>query len=76
MRLDRPPHSVPSGQANHYNPVAIVVPCHRVLASGRRLGGYGGGLAVKALLLRLEGADFREGSTVLTARILCAVILS
>ncbi len=57
-----------AGQANHYNPVAIVVPCHRVLASGRRLGGYGGGLAVKALLLRLEGADFREGSTVLTAR--------
>jgi len=50
------------GQANHYNPIAIVVPCHRVLASGQRLGGYGGGLPVKALLLRLEGAEFREGS--------------
>ena len=47
------------GQANHHNPIAIVVPCHRVLASGQRLGGYGGGLPVKALLLRLEGADFR-----------------
>jgi len=48
------------GQANHYNPIAIIVPCHRVLASGKRLGGYGGGLSVKALLLRLEGADFRD----------------
>jgi methylated-DNA-[protein]-cysteine S-methyltransferase len=48
------------GQANHYNPVAIIVPCHRVLATGRRLGGYGGGLPVKALLLRLEGAEFRD----------------
>ncbi len=48
------------GQANHYNPIAIIVPCHRVLAGGKRLGGYGGGLLVKALLLRLEGAEFRE----------------
>jgi len=48
------------GQANHYNPIAIIVPCHRVLAAGRYLGGYGGGLPVKAYLLRLEGAQFRE----------------
>jgi O-6-methylguanine DNA methyltransferase len=48
------------GQANHYNPIAIIVPCHRVLAAGCYLGGYGGGLPVKAYLLRLEGAAFRE----------------
>ena len=48
------------GQANHYNPIAIIVPCHRVLASDRKLGGYGGGLNVKALLLKLEGASFQE----------------
>lgn len=48
------------GQANHYNPIAIIVPCHRVLAAGCYLGGYGGGLPVKAFLLRLEGAPFRE----------------
>ncbi len=48
------------GQANHYNPIAIIVPCHRVLASNRMLGGYGGGLNIKALLLKLEGASFRE----------------
>jgi methylated-DNA-[protein]-cysteine S-methyltransferase len=50
------------GQANHYNPIAIIVPCHRVLASGCYLGGYGGGLPVKAWLLRLEGAAFREST--------------
>ena len=48
------------GQANHFNPIAIIVPCHRVLQTGKRLGGYGGGLPVKALLLRLEGAEFRD----------------
>ena len=51
------------GQANHYNPVAIVVPCHRVLAHGTALGGYGGGLAIKAFLLRLEGAAFQHPAT-------------
>ena len=50
------------GQANHYNPIAIIVPCHRVLAAGCFLGGYGGGLPVKAYLLRLEGAAFRESA--------------
>jgi O-6-methylguanine DNA methyltransferase len=48
------------GQANHYNPIAIIVPCHRVVTSDNCLGGYGGGLPIKALLLRLEGASFRE----------------
>ena len=48
------------GQSNHHNPVAIIVPCHRVLASGKALGGYGGGLPTKAFLLRLEGAEFRD----------------
>ena len=44
------------GMANHDNPVAIVVPCHRVLASDGSLGGYGGGLEIKRALLELEGA--------------------
>src|SRR5712692_6602428 len=44
------------GQANHQNPVAIVVPCHRVITSAGTLGGYGGGLPMKEKLLRLEGA--------------------
>ncbi len=47
------------GQANHDNPVAIVVPCHRVLGANKTLTGYGGGLNTKERLLRLEGATFR-----------------
>jgi methylated-DNA-[protein]-cysteine S-methyltransferase len=54
------------GQANHHNPVAIVVPCHRVLAGGKALGGYGGGLPTKAFLLRLEGAEFQDETRQLT----------
>ena len=45
------------GLANHDNPLAIVVPCHRVLASDGSLCGYGGGLDVKRRLLELEGAS-------------------
>lgn len=48
------------GMANHDNPVAIVVPCHRVIASDGTLGGYGGGLKVKRWLLELEGVKFEE----------------
>jgi methylated-DNA-[protein]-cysteine S-methyltransferase len=44
------------GMANNRNPVAIVVPCHRVIASDGSLCGYGGGLDVKRKLLELEGA--------------------
>lgn len=47
------------GQANHHNPVAIIVPCHRVIGSNGSLTGYGGGLAAKQFLLKLEGARFR-----------------
>jgi len=55
-RVGRPRAFRAVGQANHRNPVAIVVPCHRVLASDGTLGGYGGGLHMKRFLLELEGA--------------------
>jgi len=48
------------GMANHDNPIPIIVPCHRVITSDHKLGGYGGGLDVKEKLLRLEGAVWRE----------------
>ena len=44
------------GMANNRNPVAIVVPCHRVIASDGKLRGYGGGLEIKRNLLELERA--------------------
>ena len=43
------------GNALHNNPVPIYVPCHRVIASDGRIGGYGGGVACKLQLLRSEG---------------------
>jgi len=42
------------GAANGRNPIAIVVPCHRVIGGDGRLTGYGGGLDVKQYLLELE----------------------
>jgi methylated-DNA-[protein]-cysteine S-methyltransferase len=44
-----------AGAACATNPVAIVLPCHRVLRTDGGLGGYGGGLELKEALLRLEG---------------------
>jgi methylated-DNA-[protein]-cysteine S-methyltransferase len=44
------------GQANHRNPAAIIVPCHRVIGADGTLTGYGGGLPIKEMLLRFEGA--------------------
>jgi methylated-DNA-[protein]-cysteine S-methyltransferase len=49
------------GQANHVNPVPIIVPCHRVVEAGHHLGGYGSGIERKKLLLELEGVRFHEG---------------
>ena len=45
------------GQAVGANPIPIVIPCHRVVGSGGRLTGFGGGLPAKIALLRLEGVD-------------------
>ena len=54
-RQIRHPHAFRAvGMANHWNPVAIIVPCHRVVATGGALGGYGGGLRMKKFLLQLE----------------------
>lgn len=42
------------GMANNHNPIAIVIPCHRVLGSDGSLTGYAGGLEIKRFLLNLE----------------------
>jgi methylated-DNA-[protein]-cysteine S-methyltransferase len=51
-----PSGSRAAGNALGANPLPIVVPCHRVLRTGGAIGGYGGGLDKKRLLLELEGA--------------------
>jgi methylated-DNA-[protein]-cysteine S-methyltransferase len=44
------------GKANGQNPIAIIIPCHRVIGANGSLVGYAGGLAIKEKLLHLEGA--------------------
>ncbi|MEO8618823.1 MAG: methylated-DNA--[protein]-cysteine S-methyltransferase [Sphingomicrobium sp.] len=48
------------GTANGSNPVAVLVPCHRVIRSDGSLGGYAGGLDRKRQLLAAEGASWKE----------------
>lgn len=50
------------GMSNNRNPVAIVVPCHRVIASSGSLCGYGGGLDLKRQLLDLEQANLHTSN--------------
>lgn len=46
------------GSANGANPIALIVPCHRVIGANGKLTGYAGGLSLKAKLLMHEGAQF------------------
>lgn len=55
-RIGRPNAMRAVGAANGANPIALFVPCHRVIAADGSLGGYGGGLPRKRALLELEGA--------------------
>jgi O-6-methylguanine DNA methyltransferase len=62
-RAVRKPDAVRAvGTANGANPVPLVVPCHRVIQSGGKLGGYGGGLDLKRRLLAMEQSAPHQGS--------------
>lgn len=56
VRVGAPGASRAVGRANGLNPIAIAVPCHRVVASDGSLSGYAGGVARKRWLLEHEGA--------------------
>jgi len=55
-QIDKPKAVRAVGQALGRNPLPIIVPCHRVLASNGNLGGFAGGLEMKRFLLNLEKA--------------------
>ena len=59
--IGRPRAMRPVGAANGRNPVAIIVPCHRIIGSNGSLVGYGSGLWRKEWLLRHEGILFARG---------------
>ena len=52
--LGRPKAYRAVGNANAANPLSLVIPCHRVVAAGGKLGGYGGGTSMKKRLLMME----------------------
>jgi methylated-DNA-[protein]-cysteine S-methyltransferase len=58
-RVGNPAASRAVGLANGRNPIAIVIPCHRVIGSNGTLTGYGGGLPNKQKLLALERGQIR-----------------
>jgi methylated-DNA-[protein]-cysteine S-methyltransferase len=58
-RIGNPQASRAVGLANGSNPIPIVIPCHRVIASNGKLTGYGGGLPIKEKLLALERGQLR-----------------
>ena len=60
-RIGRPSAVRAVAAANGANPVAIVVPCHRVIASTGKLHGYAGGLQRKAWLLQFEASPLFHG---------------
>jgi methylated-DNA-[protein]-cysteine S-methyltransferase len=57
--IGRPGASRAVGQANHNNPVAPIIPCHRVVTSSGALGGYGGGVDLKRAMLEQEGVQLK-----------------
>jgi len=59
-RIGRPTAVRAVGLANGANPVAVVVPCHRVIGTNGSLTGYGGGLPRKRWLLDLEGVRLKS----------------
>ncbi len=59
QRIGNPKAMRAVGLANGSNPIAIIVPCHRVIGSNGKLTGYGGGLPIKEKLLALESRQLR-----------------
>lgn len=48
------------GRANHFNPIPLIIPCHRVIGAKGKLTGYAGGMEIKQKLLLLEGIDMER----------------
>jgi methylated-DNA-[protein]-cysteine S-methyltransferase len=62
LKLDRKTSARAVGRANAVNPIAIIVPCHRIIGADGKLTGYAGGLQRKQALLELEGVLARQQS--------------
>ena len=59
VAIGRPGAMRAVGMANHRNPIALIIPCHRVIGADGKLVGFGGGLDLKRFLLELEAGNAR-----------------
>ncbi|WP_104713136.1 methylated-DNA--[protein]-cysteine S-methyltransferase [Helicobacter cetorum] len=57
--IDNPKSCRAIGNANHNNPISLIVPCHRVVRKNGSLGGYGGGVEIKKWLLDFEKKNLK-----------------
>ena len=57
-KIGRPGAARAVGSACGKNPFSIIIPCHRVVRSDGKLGGFGCGIGIKEILLRLENAEY------------------
>ncbi len=60
QKIGRPLAYRAVGQASNRNPIAIIIPCHRVVGSDGSLTGYGGGMPIKTRLLALEQKGLKK----------------
>jgi methylated-DNA-[protein]-cysteine S-methyltransferase len=61
LKMHKPKAQRATGSANGKNPIPIIIPCHRVITSDKKLGGYSGDIKLKEKLLKLEGHHFKDG---------------
>ena len=62
-KIQNPKASRAVGMANHKNPIPILIPCHRVIGSNKKLVGYALGLDTKEYLLNLEKDNLNKKTT-------------
>jgi methylated-DNA-[protein]-cysteine S-methyltransferase len=60
-KMQKPKAQRATGSANGKNPIPIIIPCHRVITSDKKLGGYSGDIKLKEKLLKLEGHHLIDG---------------
>ncbi len=62
IAINNPKAARAVGMANHHNPISLLIPCHRVIASNGHLGGFAAGLNLKQSLLHWEQACINKES--------------
>jgi methylated-DNA-[protein]-cysteine S-methyltransferase len=59
--MNKPNAQRATGSANGKNPIPIIIPCHRIITSDKKLGGYSGDILLKEKLLKIEGHQVNDG---------------